>query len=162
MLEQTKRISFRISSVLSSVRWSRSREPDLYTGSDQIVPTPTGFATLLTAILMFFLMVNPWLRTAESWQIRCQPSYPVSSSASHNTGTTRLRDLGIQMYKKPFAVNSVLELVRFWPAPGVFFTGSGSSSYKKKAFNHLNKICTYIQHTGTMFFTRNNSFSFKY
>ena len=38
MLEQTKRKSFRISSVLSKV------EPDLHTGSgsDQKVPAPTG------------------------------------------------------------------------------------------------------------------------
>ena len=40
MLEQTKRISFRISSVLSKVE----PEPDLHTGSgsDQKVPAPTG------------------------------------------------------------------------------------------------------------------------
>ena len=36
MLEQTKRISFRISFVLSKVE----PEPDLYTGSGQKVPAP--------------------------------------------------------------------------------------------------------------------------
>ena len=36
MLEQTKRLSFRISSVLSKV----DPTPDLHTGSDQKVPAP--------------------------------------------------------------------------------------------------------------------------
>ena len=44
MLEQTKRISFRISSVLSKVE----RKPDLDTCSDQKVLAPTGSATLHT------------------------------------------------------------------------------------------------------------------
>ena len=38
MLEQTKRISFRNSSVLSKVE----QEPDLHTGSGQKAPAPTG------------------------------------------------------------------------------------------------------------------------
>ena len=49
MLKQTKKISFRISSVLSKV------EPDLHTGSgfgsDQKVPAQTGSATLVTCML---------------------------------------------------------------------------------------------------------------
>ena len=46
MIEQTKRISFRISFVLSKVE----PEPDVHTGSgsDQKVPSPTGSKTLLT------------------------------------------------------------------------------------------------------------------
>ena len=40
MWELTKRISLRILSVF--LRWIRSQEPDLYTGSDQKVPAPTG------------------------------------------------------------------------------------------------------------------------
>ena len=49
MLEQTKRISFRISYVLSKVEPSQELEPDLHTGSNQEVPAPTGSgsATLL-------------------------------------------------------------------------------------------------------------------
>ena len=39
MLKQTKRISFRISSVLSKVE--PEPEPDLHTGSDQNVPAPS-------------------------------------------------------------------------------------------------------------------------
>ena len=51
MLEQTKRISFRISSVLSKME----PEPDLYTGSDQKVTAPagSGSATLDTGTLQF-------------------------------------------------------------------------------------------------------------
>ena len=48
MLEQTNRISFRISSVLSKV------EPDLHSGSDQNVPAPTcsSSATLSATLLL--------------------------------------------------------------------------------------------------------------
>ena len=38
MLEQTKKISFRMSSVLSK----GEMEPDFHTGSDQKIPGPTG------------------------------------------------------------------------------------------------------------------------
>ena len=40
MLEQTKRISFRISYVLSKVEPSQELEPDLHTGSNQEEPAP--------------------------------------------------------------------------------------------------------------------------
>ena len=42
MLEPTKRISFRISSVLSKVE----PEPDIHTGSDQKVPAPQHWSCL--------------------------------------------------------------------------------------------------------------------
>ena len=46
MLKQTKRISFRISSILSKVE----PEPDLHTGSDQKVPAPTGSGSATLAL----------------------------------------------------------------------------------------------------------------
>ena len=49
MLEKMKRISFRMSSVLSKVE----PEPGLHPGSDQKVPAPTGkgFATLAVSYI---------------------------------------------------------------------------------------------------------------
>ena len=47
MLEQTKRISFGISSVLYKVE----PEPDLYTGSGQKVPAPTGFGSATLVVV---------------------------------------------------------------------------------------------------------------
>ena len=51
MLEQMKRISFRISSVLSKME----PEPDLYTGSssDQKVPAPAGSGSATLEETMF-------------------------------------------------------------------------------------------------------------
>ena len=51
MLEKMKRISFRMSSVLSKVE--PEPEPDLHPGSDQKVPAPTGkgFATLAVSYI---------------------------------------------------------------------------------------------------------------
>ena len=51
MLEQTERISFRMSSVLSKVE----PEPDLHTGSDQKVPAPAPQHCLPVPIKGFLL-----------------------------------------------------------------------------------------------------------
>ena len=48
MWELSKRISLRSSSVLSKVE----PEPDLYTGSDQNAPAPTGSATVVIVIVI--------------------------------------------------------------------------------------------------------------
>ena len=59
----------------------------------------------------------------------------------------------IRLYRP---TTSVAEPVYFWPAPApsIFFTGSGSSSYKKKALNH--KKCK----QNSFFLTRKISFIF--
>ena len=57
-------------------------------------------------------------------------------------------------------ISSVAELVHFWPAPSIFFTGfgSGSSSYKKEGFQTFKK--KFRHHS--FFLTRKMSFIFKY
>ena len=54
MLELTKRISFRISSVLSKVE----PEPDLHTGygSDQKVPAPAPLLVGIASVCYFFFV----------------------------------------------------------------------------------------------------------
>ena len=55
MLEQTKRIRYHSEFLLFYLRWSRSPEPDLHTGSDQkvpvLAPTGSGSATLALNIM---------------------------------------------------------------------------------------------------------------
>ena len=72
MLEQTKRISFGISSVLSKVE----REPDLNTGSDQKVPAT---APQHCPGLDFFLFLP--VANIASTNLSCQTNYRTRRTA---------------------------------------------------------------------------------
>ena len=60
---------------------------------------------------------------------------------------------------KPWMVTSVTAPVSFWAAPGIFFAGSGSSSYKKYQVA-IQPLKHFFQHP--IFLTRKISFIFKY
>ena len=81
MLEQTKRKSFRISSVLSKV------EPDLHTGSgsDQKVPAPTGSGSttqLASDVSLNQLCTVPIYSQVTSLSQLCTGTYLLASDVS--------------------------------------------------------------------------------